>query len=127
MEVTHEVIDQNLHKMSMKGKEIYKHAVRTLADYALLALEANGLSLKDVDWFVPHQANLRIIEAVAKRLDMPMDRVLVNIERFGNTSSATVPTAFDEAVRAGKIQKGQVILFDVFGAGLTYGSILLRW
>lgn len=126
-EITPEVYAQNLHKMQMKGKEIFKTAVRTLSEYAVLALESNGLALKDLDWVIPHQANLRIIEAVAKRLDFPMDRVLVNIPRFGNTSSATVPTALDEGVRSGKIQPGQLLLLDVFGAGLTYGSLLMRW
>jgi 3-oxoacyl-[acyl-carrier-protein] synthase-3 len=127
MEVTPEVIDKRLNKMQMKGKEIFKFAVKTLADYAELALETNGLTKADLDWVVPHQANLRIIEAVAKRLDFPMERVLINIDRFGNTSSATVPTALDEAVRDGRVKPGQLLLLDVFGAGLTYGSILLRW
>ena len=113
--------------MNMKGKEIFKSAVRTLADYALLAIESNQLKPEEIDWVIPHQANLRIIEAVAKRLELPMNKVLVNIDRFGNTSSATVPTAMDEAIRDGRIQKGQLLLLDVFGAGLTYGSILLRW
>lgn len=127
MPVTAEVIDKRLHKMQMKGKEIFKVAVKTLADFANEAITANGYTLADVDWIVPHQANLRIIEAVAKRLDAPMSKVLVNIERYGNTSAATVPTAFDEAVRDGRVKPGQLVLFDVFGAGLTYGSILLRW
>jgi 3-oxoacyl-[acyl-carrier-protein] synthase-3 len=113
--------------MNMKGKEIFKSAVRTLSDYAVMAIEANGLKPEEIDWIIPHQANLRIIEAVAKRLNFPMSKVLVNIDRFGNTSSATVPTAMDEAVRDGRIQKGQTLLLDVFGAGLTYGSILVRW
>ena len=85
------------------------------------------MTVKDLDWVVPHQANLRILEAVAKRLDLPMEKVVVNIDRFGNTSSATVPTAFDEAVRDGRIKQGQTVLLDVFGAGLTYGSLLMRW
>ena len=127
MEITPEVFEKKLHKMQMKGRDIYKVAVRTLADYAVEALETNGFQVQDLDWFVPHQANLRIIEAVAKRLNVSMDKVLVNIHKYGNTSSATVPTALDEAVRNGKIKKGQLILMDVFGAGLTYGSILLRW
>jgi 3-oxoacyl-[acyl-carrier-protein] synthase-3 len=127
MEVTHDAIDQGLNKMQMKGKEIFKFAVKTLADYAVTALETNGMKKEDLDWIVPHQANLRIIEAVAKRLDFPMERVLVNIDRFGNTSSATVPTALDEAVRDGRVKPGQTVLMDVFGAGLTYGSILMRW
>ena len=127
MEVTPEVHAQKLDKMIMKGKEIFKVAVRTLAEYAEIALKANNMTKDDVDWFIPHQANLRIIEAVAKRLDFPMEKVLVNIDRYGNTSSATVPSALDEAVRAGKIKSGDVILMDVFGAGLTFGSVLLRW
>ena len=127
MEVTPERHAQRLDKMFMKGKEIFKVAVKTLADFALQAVEANGYKLADVDWFIPHQANLRIIEAVAKRLDFPMERVLVNLDKYGNTSAATVPTMLDEAVRDGRIKSGQLLLLDVFGAGLTYGSILMRW
>lgn len=127
MEVTDEVRARRDHKMKMKGKEIFKIAVKTLEDYASRALEANGLKLSDVDWVVPHQANLRIIEATAKRLDFPMDRVLVNVDRYGNTSAATVPTAFDEAVRDGRIKPGHVVLMTVFGAGLTYGSAVMRF
>ncbi len=127
MEVTPEAYEKKLHKMQMKGKEIFKSAVVTLADFAIKALEANHLKLNDLDWMIPHQANIRIIEAVAKRLDFPMSKVLMNIDRCGNTSSATVPTVLDEAVRSGRIQPGQTVLLDVFGAGLTYGSVLLRW
>ena len=127
MEVTPEAYAQKLHKMRMKGKEIFKVAVKTLADYAIEALETNNVKLSDVDWFVPHQANLRIIEAVAKRLEFPMEKVLINIDRFANTSAATVPTVLDEAVRDGRVKPGQLILMDVFGAGLTYGSLLMRW
>jgi len=127
MEVTAEARAQKLDKMQMKGREIFKVAVKKLADYAVQALESNGMKLEDLDWFIPHQANLRIIEAVAKRLDFPMEKVLVNVDRYGNTSSATVPTMLDEAVRDKRIQSGQTILMDVFGAGLTYGSLLLRF
>lgn len=126
MEITEEVRARGDNKMQMKGKEIFKVAVKTLADYAVQALETNGLKISDVDWMIPHQANLRIIEATAKRLDFPMDRVLVNIDRFGNTSAATVPTALDEAFRDGRVKKGQTILTSVFGAGLTYGSAVFR-
>ena len=118
---------ENQHKMQMKGREMFKVAVKTLCDYALLALEANDLKMTDIDWLVPHQANLRIIEAVAKRLDFPMSKVIINIQKYGNTSSATVPTALDEAVRDGRIKPGQLVLLDVFGAGLTYGALVLRW
>ena len=127
MEVTPEAKAQALDKFHMKGKEIFKVAVRTLADYAVQALEANELNPKDLDWIIPHQANLRIIEAVAKRLDFPMEKVIVNVDRYGNTSSATVPTALDEAVRDGRIKAGHTVLMDVFGAGLTFGSVLMRW
>ncbi len=127
LEITPEVYQQNLHKMQMKGKEIFKVAVRTLAEYAVEALESNGMTLQDLNWIIPHQANLRIIEAVAKRLNIPLTKFIININRYGNTSSATVPTALDEAVRDGRIQPGHTLLLDVFGAGLTYGTILLRW
>lgn len=126
-ELTHELLDAGANKMIMKGKEIFKVAVKTLADYAERALTAGGISSGELDWMIPHQANQRIIEAVAKRLDFPMSKVIVNIDRFGNTSAATVPTALDEAVRDGRVKPGQTVLLDVFGAGLTYGSVLLRW
>ena len=127
MEVTPGRFSKNLHKMRMYGKEIFKVAVRTLAEFAHRSLESNGYSIQDLDWFIPHQANYRIIEAVAKRLDCPMEKVVVNVERYGNTSAATIPSALDEAVRDGRIQKGQLIMLDSFGAGLTYGAILMRW
>lgn len=127
MEVTEEARAKKFDKMHMRGKEIFKVAVKTLADFAVKAIESNGFKLSDVDWVIPHQANMRIIEAVAKRLDLPMEKVLINIDRYGNTSAATVPTALDEAVRDGRVQRGQLLLMDVFGAGLTYGSALLRW
>ncbi|MBN20929.1 MAG: 3-oxoacyl-ACP synthase [Bdellovibrionaceae bacterium] len=126
-EVTPEVYERQEHKMKMKGREIFKVACNTLATYAKKAIESNEFSVEDVDWIVPHQANLRIIENVAKKLNVPMDKVIVNVDRFGNTSAATVPTAFAEAVKTGKIKRGDLVLFDVFGAGLTYGSALLRW
>lgn len=127
MPITPEIIDQKLQYMQMKGREIFKVAVRMLADCAVEALEKNGFTIKDLDWMVPHQANARIIEAVAKRLDFPMEKVILNIEEYGNTSAATVPTALDEAVTKGKIRRGDLVLFSVFGAGLTYGSGLVRY
>jgi 3-oxoacyl-[acyl-carrier-protein] synthase-3 len=127
MEVTPGVFSENLHKMKMYGKEIFKVAVRTLVEFAQRTLAENNIGIDELDWFVPHQANLRIIEAVAKRLKFPMEKVLINIDKCGNTSSATIPTALDEAVRDGRIKKGQMVLLDAFGAGLTYGAILLRW
>jgi 3-oxoacyl-[acyl-carrier-protein] synthase-3 len=106
MEVTPENYSRNMHKMRMLGREIFKVAVRTLSEIAVQALESNAFTLDDLDWFVPHQANYRIIEVVAKRLDFSMDRVVVNVDRYGNTSAATIPTALDEAVRDGRIQHG---------------------
>lgn len=125
--VTPEIYSQKLDKMQMKGKEMYKVAVKGLTDYAVLALQTNHIQLNELNWFIPHQANLRIIEAVAKRLEFPMEKIIINIDRHGNNSSATVPTALDEAVRDGRIKSGDTVLFDVFGAGLTYGSMLVRW
>lgn len=127
MPLTPEIVEQKLHMVHMKGKEIFKVAVKMLADCATEALEKNGYTVEDLDWFVPHQANLRIIEAVARRLDLPMSKVILNIEEFANTSAGTVPTAFDEAVTSGKIKRGDLVLFDVFGAGITYGSSLFRY
>ena len=127
LEVTPERYHQNLHKIQMSGREIFKVAVRTLVECAQHSLAKNQMSIAELDWFVPHQANIRIIEAVAERLRFPMDRVLLNVDRFGNTSAATIPTVLDEAVRDGRIQNGQTLLFDAFGAGLTAGAVLLRW
>jgi 3-oxoacyl-[acyl-carrier-protein] synthase-3 len=127
MELTPERYAQNLHKMHMNGREIFKVAVRTLTECALRALERVRLPVVRLDWFVPHQANIRIIEAVANRLSVPMDQVLINLDRYGNTSAATIPTVLDEAVRSGRIRRGQTLLMDAFGAGLTSGAVLLRW
>ena len=114
-------------KMVMNGREIFKIAVRTLTEFAQRALSNHNILIDQVDWFVPHQANQRILEAVAQRLNIPPEKVLVNVDRYGNTSSATIPTVLDEAVRDGRIKKGQLLLLDAFGAGFTYGSMLVRW
>lgn len=114
-------------RINMAGSDVFKHAVKTLDSLVEETLEANGLDRHDIDWLIPHQANLRIIEATAKRLDMPMERVIVTIDRHGNTSSGSVPLALDEAVRSGKIQRGQMLLLEAFGGGFTWGSALLRY
>jgi len=121
------VIDNKLSYVSMKGREIFKNAVRTMALCCKEALEANDMSPDQVDWIVPHQANQRIIEAVANQFNFPMDRVIVYLHETGNTSSASIPLAFDWAVKNGKIKRGQTILLTAFGAGLTSGSVLLRY
>ena len=114
-------------RVLMTGNEVFKHAVKALDSVVDEALSANGFGHEDLDWLVPHQANLRIIEATAKRLAMPMDRVIVTVDRHGNTSSGSVPLALDEAVRSGKIQRGQLVLLEAFGGGFTWGSALLRY
>ena len=114
-------------KLEMNGREIFKVAVRTLTEFARSVLDDHGVGIDDVDWLVPHQANQRILEAVAQRLGIPFDKVLINVNRCGNTSSATIPTILDEAVRDGRIRKGQLLLLDAFGAGFTYGAVLVRW
>jgi 3-oxoacyl-[acyl-carrier-protein] synthase III len=109
----------------MHGGEVFKHAVNSLSEAALAALDANGMRALDLDWLVPHQANYRIISAVAKKLRFPMDRVIVTVDKHGNTSAASVPLALDTAVRDGRIQKGQRIMLDAMGGGFTWGSALL--
>lgn len=114
-------------KVLMTGNEVFKHAVKALDAVVEETLEANGLDRHEIDWLIPHQANLRIIEATAKRLDMPMDRVVVTVDKHGNTSSGSVPLALDAAVRSGAIQRGQLVLLEAFGGGFTWGSVLLRY
>jgi 3-oxoacyl-[acyl-carrier-protein] synthase-3 len=114
-------------RINMAGSDVFKYAVKALDSVVEETLEANGLDRHDIDWLIPHQANLRIIEATAKRLDMPMERVVVTVDRHGNTSSGSVPLALDEAVRSGKVQRGQLLLLEAFGGGFTWGSALLRY
>ncbi|MGQ4583182.1 beta-ketoacyl-ACP synthase 3 [Lysobacter sp. F60174L2] len=114
-------------KVLMTGNDVFKHAVKALDALVDETLEANGLDRHDIDWLIPHQANLRIIEATAKRLDMPMERVIVTVDKHGNTSSGSVPLALDEAVRSGRMQRGQLVLLEAFGGGFTWGSALLRY
>jgi len=111
----------------MEGNEVYKHAVRGMEEAAMAALDANGISASDISLFIPHQANRRIIDAIAKRLDLSADKVFINLHRYGNTSSASIPIALDEANRNGRIKPGDLILLDAFGGGFTYGSALIRW
>ncbi len=114
-------------RINMKGNDVFKYAVKALDGVVDETLDSNGLTKHDLDWLIPHQANLRIIEATAKRLDMSMDRVVVTVDRHGNTSSASVPMALDEAVRSGRVQRGQLLLLEAFGGGFTWGSALLRY
>lgn len=114
-------------KVMMAGSDVFKYAVKALDSVVDETLAANGLDKSDLDWLIPHQANLRIIEATAKRLQMPMDRVIVTVDRTGNTSAGSVPLALDEAVRSGRVQRGQLLLLEAFGGGFTWGSALIRY
>lgn len=114
-------------KVMMTGNDVFKHAVKALDAVVEETLEANGLDRSQIDWLIPHQANLRIIELTARRLEMPMERVIVTVDKHGNTSSGSVPLALDEAVRSGRVQRGQLVLLEAFGGGFTWGSALLRY
>lgn len=125
--ITTNHIQEGSHFMQMKGKEMFKVATRTLAENGKKVLEMAGVSKEEVNWVVPHQANIRIIETTANLLDISMDKMIVNIDKYGNTSAATVPIAFHEAIADGRIKRGDLVLFDAFGAGLTAGATLLRY
>ena len=122
-----ESLDQRMHYMKMTGNEVFKHAVRCMCDAGQKVLDKCGMTIDDVNWVVPHQANMRIIKAIANRFGNCIDKFYVNLDRVGNMSGASVPVALDEAVRAGKIKKGDIILFIVFGGGFTWGSMILEW
>jgi 3-oxoacyl-[acyl-carrier-protein] synthase-3 len=113
--------------IQMQGNEVFKVAVRSLSEVALEALQANHLTVDDLDYFIPHQANRRILEATAKRLGLPMEKVVMNVSRVGNTSGASIPVALDELNRSGKLSEGDILLLDAFGGGFTWGSALIRW
>jgi len=124
---THETVDQRLHFAKMKGNEVFKVAVRMFEDCAHRILERNGFTPEDLDVFVPHQANLRIIEAAVKRLKLPMERVVVNVDRYGNTGAASVYVALEEAWAAKRVEAGDLVLLAAFGGGFTWGAALVRW
>lgn len=123
---SHETIDAHMHYMKMTGNEVFKHAVRCMCDAAQKVLVKAGMTMDEVDWVVPHQANMRIIKAIANRLGTSMDQFCVNLDRVGNMSGASVPVALDEVVREGKIKKGDIVLFVVFGGGFTWGAMLME-
>ena len=125
--LTHELLDSRLQYLHMRGNETFKVAVRSLAEVSDEVLKRNGLGHADVDWFIPHQANRRIIDAVGQRLEIRDGRTYVNIERYGNTSAASIPIALDELNRSGKLSEGDLLLVSAFGSGLTWGAGLVRW
>ena len=127
MPATEETVKQKLHSVHMEGNEVFKFAVRVMGEAASKALADAGLVESDIDWLIPHQANMRIIQSAAKRLKMPMEKVIVNLDKYGNTSSASIPLALEEAVRDGRIKPGDIVMMVGFGAGLTWASIVFRW
>jgi 3-oxoacyl-[acyl-carrier-protein] synthase-3 len=125
--ITHEVLDKGENWVAMNGPEVFKSAVKTMASLSEKVIQDAGKTMNDVDWFIPHQANLRIIEAVGNRFGFPQEKVIVNVDRYANTSSATVPIAMDEYIRSGKIKRGDNLLLAAFGAGLTAGAVFLKY
>ena len=125
--ITAKNADQHLHTIHMSGKDVYKQAIITMLDASKKALDQAGLTIDDITCVIPHQANLRIIEAIADRLKIPLDRFFVNLDRYGNTSAAAVAIALDEANRSGRLKKGDYILMVVFGGGLTWASSVIEW
>jgi len=121
------VLSERLQYLKMKGNELFKFAVREMNNVVGELLDELGVSKKDIDWVVPHQANIRIIQSLAKYLEISMDRVIVNIDKYGNTSSASIPLAMYEAIKDGKIKRGDLVVLVAFGAGLTWGAALIRW
>jgi len=124
---TEELVRDRGFFLKMQGNEVFKVAVRMLAEVAQEALDANNMSVEDIDLLIPHQANIRILEATAKRLNLPKEKVYVNVDRYGNTSAATIPLALDEANRAGKLKENDIIVLNAFGGGFTWAATCLRW
>jgi 3-oxoacyl-[acyl-carrier-protein] synthase-3 len=127
MPMTQAVLDDRSSYVKMAGREVFKHAVRSMADACDRALDAAKLTGADIDILIPHQANVRIIEATAKHANIPMEKVYVNVDRYGNTSSASIPIALDEAIERGRVKEGTTALFVAFGAGFTWGSMVVRF
>ncbi|MBI1869658.1 MAG: ketoacyl-ACP synthase III [Chlamydiae bacterium] len=127
MPATHETIDQRLHFIKMDGREVYKNAIDLMYRMADETLLKCGLKREDVDLFIPHQANKRIIDAVAKKLSLPSEKIYINVDRYGNTSAASIIIALDDARKEGRMQSGDCLLIVVFGAGFTWGGMVIRW
>ncbi|KAF0146461.1 MAG: 3-oxoacyl-acyl-carrier-protein synthase III [Nitrospirae bacterium] len=122
-----DTVKKKMHCIKMKGNETFKIAVRTLEGLVRETLAENKLKISQLSMLIPHQANLRIIQATAERLDMPIEKVMVNIDKYGNTSAASIPIALDEAVRQGRVRDGDYVLLEAFGGGLTWASVLIKW
>jgi len=125
--LTAETLEKKDHMLQMKGREVYKFAVPKFVEIIQTALVATDLKMAEIAHFIPHQMNARMIEAVAERLGFPMEKIVINIADYGNTSAASIPIALDEAVRAGRVKRGDLILMSAMGAGITWGTVVLRW
>ncbi len=124
---SHETVDNRQHFIRMEGNQVFKSAVRGMTEIAEQALRMAGVTAADIACVVPHQANVRIISAIAEKMGMPMERVVLNLDRYGNTTAASIPLALEEAVREGRVVDGDLLLFVAFGAGLTWGATVLEW
>jgi len=124
---TSDDVASNRNKIQMNGKNVFRFAVTKMIEATNVALDRAGIEPAQVDWLIPHQANRRIIDAAAKHLDLPSERVVVNIERYGNTSAASIPIALSETEAAGKLKDGDIVLFVGFGGGLSWGAVAWRW
>ncbi len=124
---TNASIEQRLHYLQMSGNDVFKFAVKVMGEAAIKALDNAGLSHTDVDCLIPHQANIRIIQSAAKRLKLPMEKVVVNVDKYGNTSAASIPLAMDEAIKDGKLKTDDIVVLVGFGAGLTWASCVIKW
>jgi 3-oxoacyl-[acyl-carrier-protein] synthase-3 len=125
--ITYEILDKKQQFCQMDGQIVFKNAVKTMAMHSLTVLNNAGITMDQVNWFIPHQANLRIIEATANRLEFPMEKVIINVQKYANTSSASIPAALNEAIQAGKIKRGDIILVAAFGAGLTSAAAVFKF
>jgi 3-oxoacyl-[acyl-carrier-protein] synthase-3 len=124
---SHETIEKKWHYVNQQGQQVFKYAVKKMGEYSTLLLERNQIPFQDVDVFIAHQANLRIINATAERLNLPDDRVIRNIHKYGNTTAATIPLAMQDAIQSGKLKKGNTVLLAAVGAGYTVASMVLKW
>ena len=124
---SHQMLNEGLQYLKMQGNEVFKYAVRTMVESANHILKSKGMTTKDIDWFIPHQANIRIMKTVAERLEIPLEKVIITVHKYGNISAASIPVTLDEAVRSGQIKRGNLILVNSFGAGLTWGASLFRF
>ena len=127
MPATHETVDQKLHSLRMKGNEVFKHAVLRMQESAINAIRRAHLTSDDIDLFVPHQANIRIIKAAIKRAKIPTEKTVINIDKIANVSAATIPIALDQAKKEGRIKSGSNVLLSAFGAGFTWAGIVIRF